>query len=222
MTQVVTPKDSLPPPADSAHQVMGNPKGSMKDSPKLDTLIITGDSVLTAAQVDSSAHDTSQRSKRKLHLGTPKEHYDPRIAVRRSALLPGWGQVYNNRLWKVPIIYAGFGVLVAFIVGNHQGYLEYDRAVKCKGIQCANDPFPAYSLDNIIAIREQYRRFRDLSVILSGVWYLLNVVDAYVDAHMREFNVSDELSLRVRPDLGIDPFRNHSLTTGVSLTFRLR
>lgn len=152
-----------------------------------------------------------------------KDHYDPKIAMRRSLILPGWGQLYNNRWWKVPIVYAGFGVFAVLIIKNNQGYMEYDRAVKCKGdTSCVNDPFPGYSIDNIISVRESYRRYRDLNFILTGLWYTLNVVDAYVDAHLRDFNVSDDLSLDVHPRVWIDPFRQNSLYTGVTLSLKLR
>ena len=106
-------------------------------------------------------------------------------------LIPGWGQLYNRRWWKIPIIYAGFAGIVTSIVLNNDGYREYDDAVKCKGdTSCTTDLHPEFDINGVLSIRESYRRYRDLSVIICGLWYMLNAVDAYVDAHLREFNVS--------------------------------
>jgi hypothetical protein len=218
----VNPLDSIP-----RRDSLG--KDAMKEEP-VDTAVmfhvIEGDTV-AAVETDTTRPDTG-KSKFKpfrngIHLSPPKEHYNPRIALGRSLLLPGWGQLYNNRWWKVPIIYAGFGTFAAFIIGNNQGYLDYDRAVKCKGDPtCTDDPYPDYNIEGVIAIREEYRRYRDLSIILGGLWYVLQAVDSYVDAHLREFNVSEDLQAQLHPSLYIDPFRRNSLYTGVSLTLKLR
>lgn len=174
---------------------------------------------------DSTALDTSKRKSFLARIYPQRDHYDPKIAVRRSAILPGWGQMYNRRWWKVPIIYAGFVGFGYFIAVNHAGYREYDRSVKCKGdsVNCVNDPHPEYtSIQSVINIREGFRRYRDLNIIFTGLWYVLNVVDAYVDSHLREFNVTDDLSMDVHPSLMIDPFRQRSLQAGMTLTLRLR
>ncbi|MFN8395175.1 MAG: DUF5683 domain-containing protein [Bacteroidia bacterium] len=173
---------------------------------------------------DSTVVDSNKRKSILARIYPHREHYDPKVAVRRSAILPGWGQMYNRRWWKVPIIYAGFAGFAYFIAVNHAGYREYDRSVKCKGDStCIDDPHPEYtSIKSVINIREGFRRYRDLNIIFTGLWYVLNVVDAYVDSHLREFNVSDDLSLDVHPSLMIDPFRQRSLQAGMTLTLRLR
>lgn len=204
---------------DSVKKGKGIFKGDKSQPDSLKSVVVRRDAA------DSAAVDTS-RFKRILAKIYPKrEHYDPKIAVRRSAILPGWGQMYNRRWWKVPIIYAGFAGFAYFIADNHAGYLEYDRSVKCKGdtANCVNDPHPEYtSIQSVINIREGFRRYRDLNIIFTGLWYVLNVVDAYVDGHLREFNVSDDLSLDVHPSLMIDPFRQRGLQAGMTLTLRLR
>jgi Family of unknown function (DUF5683) len=172
---------------------------------------------------DDSSRTNRRALDRRLRLYPARMQYDPRIAWKRSAILPGWGQLYNRRWWKVPIIYAGFGTICAFIYINNQGYREYDDAVKCKGdLACTEDPFPYYDIPGVISIRESYRRYRDLGVIVCGLWYLLNVVDAYVDAHLRGFNVSDDLSLHLRPSLSTDPFNQNRPHMGLSLALNLR
>lgn len=215
----VTPPDSVP----------GSGKGAIKSEiPSSDTtLIITSGLPDDVVTVPTDSADTSKKRFR-LHLSPKKDFYDPKVAVRRSLVLPGWGQVYNNRIWKVPIIYAGFATFTVFIIGNHQGYLEYDRALKCTDSINFCYPNPYATLQDQIGtqgiynIREQYRRSRDFNIILCGLWYVLNLVDAYVDAHLRGFNVSEDLSLDVNPSIGIDPFRQKNMFVGASLTLNLR
>ena len=225
----VIPSDSLPP--DSIR--MG--KGAIKETAQPtdgDSIIIEGDAVDPKSIAGDSAKAGAKVRKGfhvpELHLSPKKDFYDPKIALRRSLIVPGWGQVYNNRLWKVPIIYGGFAVFIAFVVTNHQGYKDYDRAVKCVGFpnSCVPNPYyqlgQTYGIDGLYGIREQYRRFRDLSLIICGLWYVLNLVDSYVDAHLRGFNVSEDLSLQVNPNLGLDPFGRKSMVVGGSLTLNLR
>jgi Family of unknown function (DUF5683) len=222
----VTPQDSVPKPVVSGgKEAIKGPASSVDTAATVVTqtdtaaLVITGDSTRKHAKGNHAF---------KLHLSAKKDFYDPKIAVRRSLILPGWGQIYDNRLWKVPIIYGGFAVFISFIITNHIGYLDYDRAVKCAGIPnlCVPNPYyvagQIYTVPGLITIREGYRRNRDFNVILCGLWYLLNVVDAYVDSHLRSFNVSDDLSLNLDPSLGLDPFRQKNLVVGASLTFNLR
>lgn len=151
-----------------------------------------------------------------------KTFYDPKIAVRRSLLLPGLGQVYNDRWWKVPIIYGGFAAFGVFIVQNHAEYNSWDKIVKCKDDSLACDVYPGYDMATVISFREYHRRYRDLNVIFATLWYTMNAVEAYIDAHLKGFNVSDDLSLHVNPNLSIDPFRQRSLYMGASISLRLR
>jgi hypothetical protein len=234
----VIPPDTLTQPADSSvSDSFLNTKTELKGfrtlpADSLDTPIIVMNPEDSVPVGDSTRHDTSRtklgRFLGSIHLSPPREDYDAKIAVRRSLLLPGWGQLYNRRPWKVPIIYAGFGVFAYFIIDNHRGYLDYDRAVKCVGFPGSCNPNPyyvlgqSYGIQGLINIREGFRRYRDLNFIFCGLWYALQAVDAYVDAHMREFNVSEDLSLDVHPSLGIDPFRQNSLFTGMSVTLKLR
>jgi hypothetical protein len=225
--------DTLKAPQDSVKKGKSDLKSDGTEPG--DTLIITpieGDSLLVAPAGDTTQKDTSKtkfgRLLAKIHLTEPREHYEARTAVRRSLVLPGWGQLYNRRPWKVPIIYAGFATFAVFIAQNHKGYADFDKAVKCVGDtnSCVPNPYyilgQQYGIKGLISIRESYRRYRDLNIIFCGLWYVLQAVDAYVDAHLREFNVSSDLSLQLHPGLYIDPFRQRSLYTGVSLTLKLR
>lgn len=122
----------------------------------------------------------------------PRNH-SPRKAAILSAVIPGLGQVYNGgKQWiKVPFIYAGLGTTTYFVFENHRLYQEArDR------IEQTTDPVDR---DELRLDRDYYRRNRDFSVILTGIVYALNIVDANVFAHMKNFRVSPDLSLNVNP-----------------------
>lgn len=133
-----------------------------------------------------------------------KEH-SPTRATLFSACLPGLGQVYNGKYWKVPIVYAGFGLMTYFIVTNANEYISY----KCAYIESSYgntngsyaDLVRRYSGQELLSAREYYRRNLEISILLTAVWYALNILDATVDAHLHTFNISDNLSLRLGPAL---------------------
>lgn len=129
-------------------------------------------------------------------------------ATLYSMILPGLGQGYNKKYWKIPIIYAGFGVFAYFITFNNNEYKKWREAYIYAienpdgDVPPINDYYEKYGYDSNI-LREQkdyYRRNRDLSYILAGLWYLLNVVDAAVDAHLMTWDVDEDLSIRIEPE----------------------
>ncbi len=118
------------------------------------------------------------------------------------AILPGGGQVYNKKYWKLPIVYAGFGVIGYLAVTNRSEYLKYHDAYICSatlGEQCEDPLAQKYSTDDLKSIRDYYRRNTELSFIAGAAWYILQMVDAVVDAHLYYWNVSEDLSLKVEP-----------------------
>jgi hypothetical protein len=154
----------------------------------------------------------------------------PAKAAIFSAVLPGLGQAYNNSYWKIPIIYATGGVLGYFIISHNNNYQDYRQALI---IRLDNDPntrdkFADSNIfgearpngdANLRRARNFYRRNRDLTIILSVVAYSLNVAEAYVHAHLKDFDVSDNLAIRVQPDLLHTPVSIHkNITPGLSIT----
>jgi hypothetical protein len=135
---------------------------------------------------------------------TAKRMHSPHKAVIYSAIVPGLGQVYNKKYWKVPIIYAAGGTLAYFIKTNNT---QYQRFRKAYDAVIANDPNNPdefngrYSKDVLANARDYYRKYRDLSVIGIAGLYFLNIIDAMVDAYFFSFDVSDDLSLRVVPTI---------------------
>ncbi len=118
-------------------------------------------------------------------------------AALMSAILPGSGQVYNKKYWKVPIIYGGGFVLAYFISVNNTEYKKFEQAIiqRNDGDSLTVDEYPRYSDDNLNDYKNYYRRNRDLCYIFAGLLYTLNIIDAYVDSQLMDFDISDNLSL---------------------------
>jgi len=122
-----------------------------------------------------------------------------RQATRRSAILPGWGQVTNGKWWKVPIIYGGFVGVALSIDFNQRYYKHYLEEAQYRHEnpgQFLNDEYKAYNTESIIRAKDYHRRNRDLSVLLGLGVYALNIIDAYVDSKMFRYDMGDELAIR--------------------------
>ncbi|MDA3883509.1 MAG: DUF5683 domain-containing protein [Bacteroidales bacterium] len=145
----------------------------------------------------------------------PKTEHSPKKATIYSAVVPGLGQVYNKSYWKVPVIYGGFAGLGYIISQNHifysdfrdvyNSYLTYAAGEEAEGRTPNSDTLltvrglTSYSIYNVKEGRDYFRRRRDLAIIGIGAWYVLQIIEAYVDAHMFSFDISDDLSLHYRP-----------------------
>lgn len=141
-----------------------------------------------------------------------------------SAVLPGLGQVYNKKYWKVPIIYGGFAGLGYVIKVNNDGYSTYRNAyIKKLDTDPTNDVFDEmrYTKDDLKLLKDAYRRDRDLAMIATFIVYVLNILDANVDAHLFYFNVSNDLSLHVQPSPLYLPYSNRNYV-GVNLTLNFK
>jgi len=154
-----------------------------------------------------------------------EKKHSPHKASIYSAVLPGLGQIYNHKTWKVPIIYAGFGAFSYFIVQNTNYYLEYYSAYIEKINNAKHGNYQAlvdkYTSDNLLSAAEYYRRNLEISIILSAVWYILNILDATVDAHLYTYNISKDLSLRASPEI-IQGGPLKTLNPGIKLTFNIK
>lgn len=139
---------------------------------------------------------------KKSKVKTETEH-SIRKATIYSAVLPGLGQAYNRKYWKIPIVYVGFGVLTYFIVTNTQEFNKFEEAyvyvANDETYPIDNDYVERYNLNQLEAGMNDFRRYRDLSYIITAIWYGLNILDANVDAHFYNFEVSEDLSIRWEP-----------------------
>lgn len=154
------------------------------------------------------------------------EVHSPKKAVIYSAIVPGAGQIYNHiampkgkkkAYWKVPLIYAGIGATGYFLVTNQstQKALKADYTNRING--GIPDPrWQQYDDQGILTLYNQYLDWRDLSILGMGAVYLLQVVDAGIEAHFVEFDISEDLSLAIQPAYF------GSNTAGISFNFKFR
>jgi len=154
-------------------------------------------------------------------------YHNPKIATRRSALIPGWGQAYNRQYWKIPIAYGIIAIPVVMYVYNNDYYKKmkfaYDARYKELFLNDNSDvpkidpELVNLPINSLLNYRNVYRRDRDYSVLFFLIAWGFQVADATVFAHLKQFDVSNNLSMQVRPQL--DPI---SKNAGLSLTFQLK
>lgn len=183
---------------------------------KLFILLFTSLTVLFSAQQQDSLAQSKTAHK--------KNYTEPRKASIMSACLPGLGQVYNSKYWKVPIIYAGLGGLGYMFVLNNEEY-NYFRQNLIR--EADDDPATLnatrYDVDQLQTLKVTYRKRRDVAAIGIALLYILNIIDANVDAHLKTFDVSDDLSISIDPWQGIysNGVRNRT-ASGFSIKFNFK
>lgn len=146
------------------------------------------------------------------------EGHSPRRAALFSAVLPGLGQAYNKKYWKIPIIYGGAAILIYYINNYNDNYTLYLRNLKAERDSdpetINNTGFNDRNLERRV---DFYRRNRDYMIIVTGFLYLLNIADAHVDAHLQGFNIGEVV--KVEPSVEYTAF--NSSVTGLSLSILL-
>ncbi len=127
-------------------------------------------------------------------------------ATTLAMVCPGAGQIYNKQAWKLPIVVGGFGALIYCIDFNNRGLERFQRAYENreanKGVVSSTDEFPYYDSSQLKRYRDSYRRNRDLCIILTAAFYALQIVDAHASAHMKTYDISDDLSMQLTPAVG--------------------
>lgn len=155
--------------------------------------------------------------------------HSPKKAARLSMFLPGAGQIYNHRAmpkgkknawWKVPVIYAGLGLSINSLINNHvlQRDLKKEYIYRVDyGTPSPDFPdFAQFDDQGVLLLYEQHKRSRDLMIFLTAAVYGLNVLDALVEAHFIDFDVSPDLSLSVRP------FAHDVRTPGICFSLKFK
>jgi hypothetical protein len=141
-----------------------------------------------------------------------------------SAVLPGLGQAYNKKYWKIPIIYAGFAVFGYFVASNNKEFQKYKEAyIYTANGDTSYNPNPYIGKYNQTQLKEGmdfYERNRDLSIILTGLWYTLNILEAYVDAHFFNYDISDDISMHVGPTAVSIPAATSAHAPGIKVAFK--
>ncbi len=177
-----------------------------------DTAVIKGDDIIIKGRGSIKIKDTVSP-------------YNPNKAIVRSAILPGWGQITNKKYWKLPLVYGALGVTAGIFFRNIKQYKDAKNAyILAKDNDPSNDYLikqPYYSVkdqpERIRTFRNQVRQNVDYTVLVFLIFWGLNVVDAAVDAHLKTFDVSDNLSFQLKP--GYSPMAN---TSGLSLVMNIK
>ena len=149
--------------------------------------------------------------------------FDPRKALLYAAVVPGMGQVYNKKYWKLPLVYGGFGA-IGWNIGRfqelHTDYKEQLYYNLQHGLGDTNDenPITGFTTGQLRSAVDKARRQRDFWIIMMGAMYLLQIVDAHVDAHLKEFDLNPNLRVGIQPTIEKDAVLGRQ--TGVSLTFK--
>lgn len=146
---------------------------------------------------------------------------DPDKAALYAAVLPGLGQMYNKQYWKLPILYGGAIVIGHFIKYNNDFYNAFRNAyiAETDGDDGTFNPFPQFSEEALQRNAERFKRNRDFMIIMGVVYYLVQIVDAHVSAHLIEFNINDDLALQPTYYPREEYFAQN---VGMSLVFKLR
>jgi hypothetical protein len=146
------------------------------------------------------------------------QRFNPQKALLYSAVLPGAGQVYNKKYWKVPIVYGGFVFLGYFIDGYNDNYLFYKNEL-FKELNEEGSSSTGLTETDLRSYTDQYRRERDFFIVLTGLWYMLQIIDAHVDSHLKEFEVNPNLNVRIEPSFKQDMLLGRQSGFSVSLRF---
>ncbi|HSZ25903.1 MAG TPA: DUF5683 domain-containing protein [Cytophagaceae bacterium] len=173
--------------------------------------------------------DTSHFLKKKKQWSSPKK------AMVWAMVLPGAGQAYNRKFWKMPILYIGAGILAYFWVSNNYGYqelkneyktvylntqydlLNYNTAYTFQYVSYTNN-FTYTNINQLSIDRDTYHRYRDMAIAGSVILYVVSILDAYVDAHLKDFDLSPDLSMSVRPMFY--KYNSSTFTPGISIGFK--
>ncbi len=174
----------------------------------VETTAQSTNSMTTSDKINST--DSSNKKKIK--------KFNTRTATLRSAMIPGWGQIYNKKYWKLPLVYGGLGITAGVFQYNVKNYNLLRQAFSYRtDTISANDAlidprFKNLSTNAIQSYRTSFRQNVDYTVLFFIAFWGLNVIDATVDANLKAFDVNDNLSLQIKQ--GYSPMAN---TTGLSL-----
>lgn len=209
---------------------------AQKDSLAVESLSLEDSITIDSASLSKALAPKALRKKRNWATWRP----DTKRAMWLALVLPGAGQIYNRKYWKLPIIYGGFVGCAYAMSWNNQMYHDYSQAY----LDIMDDDPNTQSYNQFLHLgaqidasnierykeifrkrKDRYRRWRDMSMFVMIGVYAFSVIDAYVDASLSEFDISDDLSLRVEPTVinnnqrTRNPLRSSTLGLQCSLTF---
>lgn len=156
--------------------------------------------------------------KNKEKKNKPYEPLAPARAAFYSAVLPGLGQAYTKKYWKIPIVYGALGTGIYFYLQNNNQYQDLRDVYKARlaGENPEDLEFANLSEDQLIDLQRRFRRDAELALLITAGLYILNIVDANVTAHLQQYNISDDLSLQ--PKMNFNDL-NAKPNYGLSLSY---
>ncbi len=182
-------------------------------------LIICSSSVYS--QTDSLIVDTAETQTVLVKTKNPK------AAALMSAIVPGLGQAYNEKYWKVPVVFAALGTIGYFAYKNNGLYKDFEQAhlyltdtIPSTNILAIQIMGADYDASQAKIIEDVYHRDRDFMIVLFAGVYMINIIDATVDAHLFDYDISEDLSLRFRPVIFSPNQHENVLGLRCSLTFK--
>lgn len=185
-------------------------------------------STVSAPAVQPDSTITGDTTARNMTLSEPELKREPFITPKKkamfSAILPGLGQIYNKQYWKLPIVYGGLGVAGYYLVKNTDDYNKYRRiyAGRLSGREEYFQMESQYTLEQIKIKQDEAREYRDLTVLFTVLGYGLQIVDALVFAHLKDFDISDDLAMQIRPTLTPNPFNFYRPAVGMGMVIKFR
>ena len=154
-----------------------------------------------------------------ISTGQELSSINPKKAAILSAIIPGSGQIYAKKYWKTPIIYAGLASSIYYINENLELYNTYKEAyiLRINNTSTINE-FDEYSNQDLVTLTEHYRRNTEISILFCALIYTLNIIDASVSAHLLDYNISEDISMKINPTA---IYSQNNLNTGISLLIKL-
>ncbi len=161
---------------------------------------------------------TTKKLKKQKKVDTT--HYSPKKAAIWGAACPGLGQIYNKKYWKLPIVYGVLGTVMYFVVSNGMRLREYNGYIR-NVYDSVPNPYPVnvLSLSQVETLRNGYRRNTQIASFGLVFAWGLSIVDAVVDAHLHSFDISDKLSMKVKPQLN---YTNFTYYTGITVNLNFK
>ncbi len=187
------------------------------------------DPIMAQQQQQTIVADTLEPPPTEAELANKKiANRTPNRAAMYSALLPGAGQIYNKKYWKAPIVWVGLGITGYLAIDYYNRTEEYGRSAKntAEGNPSYNKTsYHGYDLQTLTTtqlttLQDDSRRFMYMNILIFSGIYALNILDAYVDAHLKEFDVGDNLSFKLKPLFYATNYSH--LATGLSLSVRFK
>ncbi|KRP29088.1 DUF5683 domain-containing protein [Polaribacter sp.] len=164
--------------------------------------------------------DTLQISKKKIKLSPIYNPLAPSKAAFYSAIFPGMGQIYNKKYWKAPIVWGALALPVYYYQINNNDYKRYRNAYRLRKNGLVDEftvgGIELVSMQTLETAQKQLRENRDMSLLTGVILYILQIVEASVNAHLMQFNTDDNLT--IKPQLIFDPIRIE--TPSIGLTFK--